>query len=509
VRFSTPEEVRFSSGPGMARMNSLVSCHSGRGVSARERSQFDAFVRGSMQALRKSAMEPTPQDSSLVSLFVKSRYFSLGFGVLIVLSTVLIGVETQVLSSLSAGETASDSLLAALSSTNYLLTFLFTAEIALRLYVHGLHFFVEERLWNCFDLTILLLALFEVALEAALEFSGKKRNLGTAKLLRLVRLTRLLRLVRTFRQLKPLRTLVQSIIFAGRSVFWALLLLVMIAYAFGVILTQAVTEYTEGGTRIQNDDLVAYFGDLYRSMLSLWMAVSGGMDWIALTDSLDTTGSSVWAVLILVYIVFVHFFILNVVTGVFCQNAFEGAQQDLDLSIEAQLREKQTYVDRLRMLFREMREDSTIDTSSGLTAAELHFQLSKPKVQSWFNTLDIDAKQTWKLYKILDQDNSGLVSLEDFVDGCLRLRGQATRVDVESLKWEIRDANLRSEETAERLAELIIDPKGYRPPEQSSRRALGSVDSRAASGSQAQAEPQARGSLRGSCVRGSEVSEAG
>jgi hypothetical protein len=339
-----------------------------------------------------------------------------------------------------------------LSAANYILTFFFTVEILARLYTYRSDFFVRERVWNCFDMIVVVLALVEVALEVWVHaLPGEGNDLdrgGTAKLLRLFRLTRLLRQVRTVRHLKPLRMLVHSIIFASRSVFWALLLLVMIVYSFGVILTQAVTEHTEGGRRVEDEDLISHYGDLYRSMLSLWMAVSGGINWISLTEPLERTGNATWIVLFLIYITFVYFFVLNVVTGVFCQNAIEGAQQDLELTIEAQLREKQVYVDRLEQLFEEMNGEP------GLTAAELHYHLGKPKVQSWFKALDIDAKQTWKLFKILD-GGSGLISCEEFVEGCLKLRGWATRVDVESLKWEIRGAKTRLDQTAQSLAELI------------------------------------------------------
>jgi len=155
----------------------------------------------------------------------------------------------------------------------------------------------------------------------------------------------------------------------------------------------------------------------------------------------------------LLYVIFVYVFVLNVVTGVFCQSAFEGAQQDLDLTIEAQLKEKQTYVDRLKMLFQEMHCDPNYQSeSSGLTAAELHAQLARPKVKAWFKAVDVDAKQTWKLFKILDGQNSGQIDLEQFVEGCLRLRGPATCVDVESLKWEIRMVSKRADQIAEKLA---------------------------------------------------------
>ena len=69
--------------------------------------------------------------------------------------------------------------------------------------------------------------------------------------------------------------------------------------------------------------------------------------------------------------------------------------------------------------------------------------------------LDIDVKQTWKLFKVLDSANSGVISLQDFVEGCLQMKGSATRVDVESLKWEIRAANQHAERNAENIVRLL------------------------------------------------------
>jgi hypothetical protein len=412
--------------------------------------------------MRRSYVEGSSLAESsewLIASIVKGRTFSIGIACLIVVSTVMIGIETQLLSSLSERNSGSEQWITVLAATNYALTFLFTVEMVARLYVFRLDFFIYERVWNLFDVLILLLALVEVALEVGMyAFSGRNIDLsdqgGSSKVLRLFRLTRLLRLVRTFRQLKPLRVLLHSLYCAGKSVFWALLLLVTIIYSFGVILTQAVTEHTEGGTQVEEEDLLAYYGDLYRSMRSLWWAISGGINWYELTGPLETTGNVVWSLLFLVYIAFVYFFILNVVTGVFCQNAIEGAQQDLELTIETQLKEKEVYADRLRKLFEEMNTNPN-GVSDGLTPAEIQKQLDRPKVQSWFKALDVDAKKAWKLFKILDEKNTGRVSLDDFVEGCLKLKGPATRVDVETLKWEIREANNRAEHAAGRLADLI------------------------------------------------------
>ncbi|CAK0835622.1 unnamed protein product [Prorocentrum cordatum] len=302
------------SGTGSFDEKSMQAC-----PSVKEEDRFNAAVRRTQMTMRVNT--PPPEDVRFLHRLVKSRGFSIVIACLIILSTVMIGIETQMLSSLSSGGSSSDQLIHILSAINYALTLLFTVEIVARLYVFRLDFFVHERVWNIFDVLILLLALVEIALEFVVQaLSGSKDDIfdsgGSAKVLRLFRLTRLLRLVRTFRQLKPLRLLLHSLYCAGKSVIWALLLLLVIVYSFGVILTQAVTEHTEGGTRVEDQNLLAYYGDLYRSMLSLWWAVSGGISWNELTVPLEATGNSLWVTLFLVYIAFVYFFILNVVTGV-------------------------------------------------------------------------------------------------------------------------------------------------------------------------------------------------
>ncbi|CAK0885313.1 unnamed protein product [Prorocentrum cordatum] len=240
-----------------------LSVHSGssssmgeinRTTSAQGLKTFNKAVRKSLAtSLAKSSDALASQeDRRPLTLFVTSRYFSLASASLIIMSTLLLGIETQVLSSLSYKGAGSEQLLNGLLAVNYALTSIFAVEVAMRIYVLRSGFFLKERVWNCFDVAILLLALVEIALDIGVRmFSGGGRNPfdngGMAKMLRLFRLTRLLRLIRTFRQLKPLRMLVHSIIFAGRSVLWALLLLVMIIYVFAVILTQSVTERTYGG----------------------------------------------------------------------------------------------------------------------------------------------------------------------------------------------------------------------------------------------------------------------
>merc|ERR1719469_1204369 len=50
-----------------------------------------------------------------------------------------------------------------------------------------------------------------------------------------------------------------------------------------------------------------------------------------------------------------------------------------------------------------------------------------------FQTLELDVSQAHDFFELLDTDGSNEVSLAEFMDGCMRLKGQARSVDVNML----------------------------------------------------------------------------
>ncbi|CAK0861336.1 unnamed protein product [Prorocentrum cordatum] len=117
-------------------------------ASWRLRSKFDGLVRKSSRDLRASV--PEPERCSLAS-WVNSSYFTVTIACVVIASTLTIGIEAQLLSSLSREGSSSEKVLIAMATTNYVITFLFMLEMAARIYVYRLDFFVHERMWNCFD----------------------------------------------------------------------------------------------------------------------------------------------------------------------------------------------------------------------------------------------------------------------------------------------------------------------------------------------------------------------
>merc|ERR1712187_918413 len=57
-------------------------------------------------------------------------------------------------------------------------------------------------------------------------------------------------------------------------------------------------------------------------------------------------------------------------------------------------------------------------------------------LQNYFEALDISATDTITLFELLDRDGSGEVDINEFCDGCSRLRGEATSFDINTLLYE-------------------------------------------------------------------------
>merc|ERR1719502_1895787 len=56
--------------------------------------------------------------------------------------------------------------------------------------------------------------------------------------------------------------------------------------------------------------------------------------------------------------------------------------------------------------------------------------LSDPSTQTFLGGLDLNVDDAWELFKLLDTDESNHIDVEEFVSGCLRLKGQAKAMDI-------------------------------------------------------------------------------
>lgn len=247
-----------------------------------------------------------------------------------------------------------------------------------------------------------------------------------------------MRIIRILRLIGELRAIVSSIMGSMKSLAWTLALLFLLVYVFGVYFTQIVLDYRvalqeeikTGSRAMQTSDyeLDKYFGSLGKSILSLYQSITGGVDWSALSSPLIEQISVLLGFIFAFFIAFGVLALLNVVTGVFVEAALKSARDDKDDYMMNHVR------------------DMLKDFSEDIDLTRFKEMLVNPQMQEFFKAIDVDISEAESVFHLLDADESGTISLDEFMNGCLSLRGNAKALNLSILLHETRvfSQNVRS-----------------------------------------------------------------
>eukprot|EP00927_Polykrikos_kofoidii_P001402 TRINITY_DN10522_c0_g1_i1.p1 TRINITY_DN10522_c0_g1~~TRINITY_DN10522_c0_g1_i1.p1 ORF type:complete len:713 (+),score=133.69 TRINITY_DN10522_c0_g1_i1:63-2201(+) len=379
--------------------------------------------------------------------FVNMAPFEIFFAVIIAMNGIFIGLEVDWQANAHTEE--SPPFFTAVSN---ICSGLFFIELVLRLTADRWNFF-RIRVgcgWNYFDFILVTVSIFEAVLDImeatassdSVETPSNLSNLRFMRIIRITRLVRLLRIARIVRMVTALRILVHSILSTLKSVFWAMFLLVIIIYFFAIVFTQASnsTLIVIDGCRVADctdsaPNLWRKFGTVPRSMFTLFLSISSGIDWSEAATPLAYVGDF-WVGVLIVFVILCSMAVLNVVTGVFCQSAIVSAHRDRELVIQNLLEHKETHVTNIRDQFYKVFDSMDSNSTGEMSMKEFEQHINDERISSFFVLLDIDASDAWSLFKLLDDDGSGSIDVEEFVDGCLRLQGQARSIDLAKVRHE-------------------------------------------------------------------------
>jgi len=246
-----------------------------------------------------------------------------------------------------------------------------------------------------------------------------------------------MRIVKVVRFIRSLRSLVYSIMYTLRSLAWSMLLLMLIIYVFAIVFTDAVTQHLIDRLGEEHTptelDLIRRFGTLHISMHTLFRCISNGISWDSVIEPLIQV-SWLLGYAFSTYIAFCCFAVLNVMTGVFCQSAKESAERDQDLIVQMRLVDKQHRTMVITQLF------EALDTSNcgSITLHEFEKRFQDEHVRALFHRFELEPADAWTLFMLLDTEGTGDVDVEEFVEGCMRLKGQAKAVDIAVLLHDLR-----------------------------------------------------------------------
>eukprot|EP00927_Polykrikos_kofoidii_P049185 TRINITY_DN43294_c0_g1_i1.p1 TRINITY_DN43294_c0_g1~~TRINITY_DN43294_c0_g1_i1.p1 ORF type:complete len:841 (+),score=116.82 TRINITY_DN43294_c0_g1_i1:103-2523(+) len=401
---------------------------------------------------RKTVVAPKRFWVMTLDEFVKSSTFDNLAGMAILLNAGVIGVQTDY-----NAIYMTDTPTVTFRVLEYLFCCWFTSELLLRLKVFGGAFFKpcsEGWLWNYFDTFIVIAQLLEMAVEA-LSSSGNfdMGNFRLLRMLRVLRLVRILRVVRVLHLISELRAIMSSIIGSFKSLVWVVVLLLLMIYIVAIYFTQSITDHMVEQSQALDDHwamsdeeivLRTYFGSLTRGILSLWQAMSGGLDWDTLASPLFDEISWMTGMAFCCFIAFALLALMNVVTGVFVQTALQSARDEEDSFMTSQILNLFKITDKER------------DTR--ITMDEIEESIEDPKAEKEWKSIGVEAADARYLFNLLDVEGSGHVVFEEFLGGCLRLNGSAKSIDLLTIMQESRNncksALKHNEETRRHLSNM-------------------------------------------------------
>ncbi|CAJ1409644.1 unnamed protein product [Effrenium voratum] len=330
----------------------------------------------------------------------------------------------------------------------------FIVEVAIRFQANGFYTFFtsEDRWWNICDLFLVGVSVLDVIL---LLVGFASTALSSIRVLKMIRVVRLFRVFRFFRQLATLALMVADSV---KQLLWALLMFLLIMYVFAITLTSSCTDWIkihidfsdpDWKQKLKNSDseelrqVHRFFGDIPRSVYTLFQTTLGGISWYEVTDALLSVDIISFC-LMFAYIIFTILALLNVFTGVFVDNAVQNSKKQRQIQIEETLEKKRMGLDQIIEFFvaTDLNGDGTI------SLAEIQHLLQDPVMNAYFDIIGFRPGDAQMLADLLDRDGSGGITLSEFINGCERMKGQAKGIDVHLLLTEC----IQIHEKVDRLA---------------------------------------------------------
>jgi len=347
-------------------------------------------------------------------------------GFVIIVNAIFIGLETDM--NREDGSLYEDDLWFIMENV---FVVIFVVEMIIKIWCHREAYF--KQMWNLIDFCLVMMAIIDVWILAALSSKGSLKSFSVLRVIRMLRLARLIRLLKVF---KELWLVVSGLMESMKTLGWVSVLLILFVYVCGIFTTMQVGHnadiYRDYKLLSGGWDHEEYFGTVARSMYTLFQMITLE-SWSSGIARHVVTNQTEMMLFFLVFLLFSHYGLLNLVVGVIVENTLSNARNNEDKIKQEQDKEQKRTLEHLKDIFKLADEDGSGDLDRG----EFFRCLSNPEVEKKMKLIKLPIAEAKNLFSVLDADGQGSLSIDEFIGGCLRLKGSAKSKDLLSVQIQV------------------------------------------------------------------------
>lgn len=318
----------------------------------------------------------------------------------------------------------------------------FIGDAGARIHQLGWDYFLDP--WNTFDFVLVIWTSMDLLI--TLDSNGEDHML-LGSTMRLCRLLSLTRSIKGLRQFVRLWTLLTVLLESLRTLFWIAVIFIFFNYIFAVALTSLMILDTELELW---SFLSQYCGSVGKSMLTIVQVVTfdGWMEDIGR----PVARANPMALFVLIgAIICCYLSVLHILAGVIitkCLSLTKDNREDVSKFLE----------ESEEIIIESFQDDfdnfETSDARDELRYNEFVELLNNESCREKLNLLGIHLSEAQDLFDIMDADRSGLLSVEEFVDGIRNVKGTAKGCDLVSLISSARKSALELQRHCLRVNQL-------------------------------------------------------
>jgi len=314
-------------------------------------------------------------------------------------------------------------------------------------------FFGKDWRWNLLDFVLVLSSVTEAVISSEGSLIG---GVAAIRFLSVVRLVRILRGIRILKHFSKFRLLLLVIQHSLVPLMWSCFVLVWSFYLVGIVILNGVSVYVGGGEADEDTvkDLASMFGSLDWALLTLFMSITGGISWEVVVRPMFSVHLA-YGLFFISFMVFMTLAMLNIIAGIFLNEAIESAQMDRHIRVLAEAKKDNEMVSELLKLFKQF----DTDESGSLTIDEVTDAWEMRSVRDRLRMLGVDFADAISLFDTLDVDGTQEVEIDEFVIGCLRCQSYKKPLDLQSFS---RETKRHTRKLRRQLAALSRDVHGIR-----------------------------------------------